>query len=202
MRRGRELSTGTSTPSVCGNCQESRQLMNCFGGDMASCPVEQRPASASAAEGVSDERAASAELAAGGGGTGRRQRLGEADATGGAEHKKPLSLCPHQRERSLCKECGGASICPHQCKRSTCKECGRASICPHQRQRSRCKECGGAGICPHQRMQGVRGRLHLRPPPSEEHVQGLQATQGLAAGSQMRSDSLRACARAYSRVKV
>ena len=158
--------------------------MNCFGGDMASCPVEQRPASASAAEGVSDERAASAELAAGGGGTGRRQRLGEADATGGAEHKKPLSLCPHQRERSLCKECGGASICPHQ------------------RQRSRCKECGGAGICPHQRMQGVRGRLHLRPPPSEEHVQGLQATQGLAAGSQMRSDSLRACARAYSRVKV
>ena len=51
------------------------------------------------------------------------------------------SLCPHQRIRSVCKECGGASICPHQRIRSECKECGGASICPHLRIRSRCKEC-------------------------------------------------------------
>ena len=34
-----------------------------------------------------------------------------------------LSLCPHQRRRSACKECGGASICQHQRERSKCKEC-------------------------------------------------------------------------------
>jgi len=49
----------------------------------------------------------------------------------------------HQRQRSMCKECGGScrqsSICVHQ--RSLCKECGGSSICVHQRQRSRYKEC-------------------------------------------------------------
>ena len=34
-----------------------------------------------------------------------------------------VGICPHQRQRSKCKECGGASICPHQRRRSTCKEC-------------------------------------------------------------------------------
>jgi hypothetical protein len=47
------------------------------------------------------------------------------------------------------KEHGGTSIrsvCPHQRQRNKCKECGGASICQHQRIRSRCKECGGASI--------------------------------------------------------
>ena len=47
----------------------------------------------------------------------------------------------YERQRSQCKECGGASICQHQRRRSQCKECGGASICPHQRRRSTCKEC-------------------------------------------------------------
>ena len=34
-----------------------------------------------------------------------------------------MSLCPHQRRRSACKECGGASICLHQRIKSRCKEC-------------------------------------------------------------------------------
>ena len=64
-----------------------------------------------------------------------------------------VGICPHQRRRNECKECGGAGICPHQRRRSECKECGGAGLCPHQRQRSQCKECGGAGICPHQRRR-------------------------------------------------
>ena len=88
-----------------------------------------------------DERAENSELAAAGGGASRRRRREEADTAGGAARKKPRSVCPHQRERSRCKECGGASLCQHQRIRSQCKECGGASICPHQRQRSRCKEC-------------------------------------------------------------
>ena len=34
-----------------------------------------------------------------------------------------MSICQHQRQRSQCKECGGASICQHQRIRSRCKEC-------------------------------------------------------------------------------
>ena len=40
------------------------------------------------------------------------------------QHKlKRKCICQHQRQRSKCKECGGASICPHQRRRSKCKEC-------------------------------------------------------------------------------
>ena len=55
--------------------------------------------------------------------------------------KKKRKLCPHNRQRSKCKECGGSSICQHKRQRSQCKECGGASICEHQRIRSKCKEC-------------------------------------------------------------
>ena len=54
-----------------------------------------------------------------------RRRGEEADAAGAgaAKKKKPHSVCPHQRRRSECKECGGASICQHQRRRDRCKEC-------------------------------------------------------------------------------
>ena len=45
------------------------------------------------------------------------------------------------RQRSTCKECGGASICQHARRRSQCKECGGGSICQHNRERSKCKTC-------------------------------------------------------------
>ena len=32
--------------------------------------------------------------------------------------------CPHRRQRSQCKECGGSGICEHGRQRSQCKECG------------------------------------------------------------------------------
>ena len=32
-------------------------------------------------------------------------------------------MCEHGRQRSQCKECGGASICEHGRRRSNCKEC-------------------------------------------------------------------------------
>jgi hypothetical protein len=51
--------------------------------------------------------------------------------------------CPHGRQHSLCKECGGASICLHNRIKSTCKECGGSQICSHQKTKSQCKECIG-----------------------------------------------------------
>ena len=57
---------------------------------------------------------------------------------------KVCRACPHGRQRSDCKECGGASICEHGRVRSQCKECGGSQICEHGRQRCKFKECGGA----------------------------------------------------------
>ena len=82
---------------------------------------------------------------------------------------KVCSACPHGRERSKCKECGGHGICEHGRRRSRCKECGGASNLRARssalsvqgvrwvinlRARSSalwCKECGGASICEHGR---------------------------------------------------
>jgi hypothetical protein len=55
--------------------------------------------------------------------------------------------CPHGRQRSTCKDCGGKGIYENGRVRRICKECGGAGICEHGRQRYQCKECGGKGIC-------------------------------------------------------
>ena len=52
-----------------------------------------------------DERSENSELAKAGDGANRRRRREEADTAGGAARKKPRSVCPHQRQRSKCKEC-------------------------------------------------------------------------------------------------
>ena len=67
--------------------------------------------------------------------------------------RKQKKLCPHQRERRQCKECGGSAFCEHQRQRSKCKDCGGSAFCEHQRRRSRCKDCDGGSICEHQRIR-------------------------------------------------
>ena len=84
--------------------------------------------------------------------------------------------CEHGvKQRSRCKVC---SACPHGRQRSRCKECGGASICEHGRQRSQCKECGG---CINLRarssalsVQGVRWGINLRARSSALSVQGVR----------------------------
>jgi hypothetical protein len=39
-----------------------------------------------------------------------------------------MSKCEHDREKSVCKECGGGSICEHQIVRSTCSICSPDSV--------------------------------------------------------------------------
>jgi hypothetical protein len=58
---------------------------------------------------------------------------------GGGAMKKGSAKCPHNRQRSKCKSCGGAGICEHNCERRTCKECG---ICEHNRRRIQCNPAG------------------------------------------------------------
>jgi hypothetical protein len=53
--------------------------------------------------------------------------------------------CPHGRQKSRCKECGGSSFCEHKRRKSQCKECGGSSFCEHKRRKSECKECNATG---------------------------------------------------------
>ena len=60
-----------------------------------------------------------------------------------------IRICEHDRIRSTCKECKGASICEHGRRRTECRECEGSSYCQHGRQRYLCRECGGGGVCQH-----------------------------------------------------
>ena len=52
--------------------------------------------------------------------------------------------CEHGvKPRSKCKVC---SACPHGKQRSKCKECGGVSICEHGRQHHQCKVCHGSSV--------------------------------------------------------
>ena len=104
----------------------------------------------------------------------KEEGVGDFKSSGGAGSGAVQALrrqtrCPHNRQRSKCRDCGGSSICPHQRQKRECKDCGGSSVCAHSRIRSRCKECGGASICPHKCIRsrckecgGSELRLHLR----------------------------------------
>ena len=62
-------------------------------------------------------------------------------------------VCPHNRRKSMCKECNGGSICEHGKQRHWCADCGGGARCDHGKQKSRCKDCGGKGICQHGRLK-------------------------------------------------
>ena len=88
----------------------------------------------------------------------RIQRSGTMIGTyAGAASKRRRSahkpICKHQRIRSQCKECGGASICEHQRIRSRCMEGRGTGICVQQRQRSKCKEGRETGTWQNQRIR-------------------------------------------------
>ena len=73
---------------------------------------------------------------------------------------KVCRACPHGRQRSKCKECGGSQICEHGRQRYRCNDCDGSAICEHGRQRSQCKECGGSSICEHGRQRSECKECH------------------------------------------
>ena len=67
--------------------------------------------------------------------------------------KKYIYLCIHNRQKALCKDCGGNQICIHNRQKSICKDCGGSQICIHNRRKNRCKDCGGNDICIHNKLK-------------------------------------------------
>ena len=61
-------------------------------------------------------------------------------------------LCPHDKMRWKCRECGGGAFCQHGKWRQSCIECGGSQICEHNYYRTSCKQCrnlDGSAICEH-----------------------------------------------------
>lgn len=65
------------------------------------------------------------------------------------------SLCVHNREKSKCKQCGGSEVCEHNNINSTCKECGGSQVCEHNKIKSKCKQCGGSQVCKHNKIKSI-----------------------------------------------
>jgi len=65
------------------------------------------------------------------------------------------SICDHNRQKSFCKDCRGSSICEHNRRKNYCKDCRGSSICEHNRRKDLCKECGGSSICEHNRQKNL-----------------------------------------------
>lgn len=63
--------------------------------------------------------------------------------------------CPHNRQKSICKECGGAHVCSHGLSKSKCRDCHGSQICEHKKNRSLCKDCKGGAICLHNRQRSL-----------------------------------------------
>ena len=60
------------------------------------------------------------------------------------------AVCRHGSRRVLCLLCGGGSErCPHGKKRSVCIPCGGSQGCEHGRRRAYCHLCGGSSFCAH-----------------------------------------------------
>ena len=62
---------------------------------------------------------------------------------------KVCSACPHGKQRSRCKECGGSQSASTVVSALQCKECGGSGICAlstvvSARSHALCKECGGS----------------------------------------------------------
>ena len=64
-------------------------------------------------------------------------------------------ICEHNKRKSVCKECGGSEICEHNKRKSRCRDCGGGSICPHNKRKSKCRDCGGSEICPHDKQKTI-----------------------------------------------
>ena len=64
-----------------------------------------------------------------------------------------MAPCPHLRQKSRCRECGGVSICEHGRRKDRCVKCGGVQICAHKQRKSECTICAGVRICAHGRRK-------------------------------------------------
>ena len=80
--------------------------------------------------------------------------------------------CPHGRQRSVCKDCGGTGICEHGRQRWDCQLCSPDKFCEHGKCKSRhtCVVCDPAG---NERRKHIRNAREFSTQPNGwpfEHI--------------------------------
>jgi hypothetical protein len=134
---------------------------------------------------VSSIRAGAASVQPAAAGVGKRRRHGEADTAGGAAQKKPRSVCPHQRQRSRCKECMGGEHLPAPAPKERMQGVRGGEHLPAPAPEEQMQGVQGGGhlpaSAPEERIQGVRAGEHLPAPAPEEHMQGVRGGEHLPA---------------------
>jgi hypothetical protein len=63
------------------------------------------------------------------------------------------NYCPHKKQKSKCRLCGGSSYCEHDKIRCECLQCGGASYCIHKVIKGKCIACKGSQICDHMKIR-------------------------------------------------
>ena len=107
-------SGGCGRGGRCGHGKLHDKCRECRDGGQAGAAQEQRDGDGAEQEGEP------------GGGKRARQRQ-RVSAPQRARRK-----CERKRQRSRCKDCGGAGICQHNRRKSTCKDCGGTRLRGHQ----------------------------------------------------------------------
>ena len=72
------------------------------------------------------------------------------------EYKREYSQknkCPHNKQKSTCRECNGKALCEHNKQGRQCRECNGSAICEHNKYKNICKKCKGGGICEHDKQR-------------------------------------------------
>ena len=62
--------------------------------------------------------------------------------------KSKQKLCFHNKRKTVCKHCGGASLCEHSKRKIDCRECNPSNFCSHGKRKRSCKECKSAKPSP------------------------------------------------------
>jgi hypothetical protein len=73
--------------------------------------------------------------------------------------------CPHGRQKSICKDCGGSGICEHNRQKRYCNECGGSQMCKHQKQKRHCQECTPSAFCKHGKCKAYNSCVSCRVAP-------------------------------------
>lgn len=58
-----------------------------------------------------------------------------------------VTICSHNREGYLCKDCKGASICKCGKQKAFCKKCNGSAFCKCGKQSAFCRKCNGSVFC-------------------------------------------------------
>jgi hypothetical protein len=123
---------------------------------------------------------------------------GEGAGGGSVKNKRAIAKCPHNRERSKCKQCGGSGICEHNADNAVqeMRRCSKLPAEPSKELVQAMRRAEHLRAQPHKKtVQGTRRVGHLRAQPQKKHVQAMRPGRGGHLREQSPKEKLQAVRR-------